>query len=318
MSSRRRRQQMAEPEEGEDAMDQTPGPLNESAEEDEDVEDTAMDMDPRAAGGFENQLAKKLVRYALSCEFSRTPIRRQAIREKVLGEHPRAFRKVFALAQEQLRRTFGMEMRQLPVREKLTLEEKRKVLNSNTQTKAAETWILVSTLPKRYQNPAILAPSSAPTAEYEATYVGFYTMVIALIALSGGEITEPKLKRHFQRLNVDNKLGVERTDDVLLKMEKSGYVVRKVENISADHDKNVSWLVGPRGKEEIGPEGVAGVVREVFGGTTPELERKLAASLGITPEEPTGAQEDEENGEEPEDAPEPRRSRRAVRHRDSD
>lgn len=253
----------------------------------------------------------------------------------VLGEHPRAFRKVFALAQEQLRRTFGMEMRQLPVREKLTLEEKRKgeiimlgikrqptniraVLNSNTQTKAAETWILVSTLPKRYQNPAILAPSSAPTAEYEATYVGFYTMVIALIALSGGEITEPKLKRHFQRLNVDNKLGVERTDDVLLKMEKSGYVVRKVENISADHDKNVSWLVGPRGKEEIGPEGVAGVVREVFGGTTPELERKLAASLGITPEEPTGAQEDEENGEEPEDAPEPRRSRRAVRHRDSD
>lgn len=63
-------------------MDQTPGPLNESAEEDEDVEDTAMDMDPRAAGGFENQLAKKLVRYALSCEFSRTPIRRQAIREK--------------------------------------------------------------------------------------------------------------------------------------------------------------------------------------------------------------------------------------------
>lgn len=46
--------------------------------------------------------------------------------DTVLGEHPRAFKKVFALAQEQLRRIFGMEMRQLPVREKLTLEEKRK------------------------------------------------------------------------------------------------------------------------------------------------------------------------------------------------
>ena len=44
----------------------------------------------------------------------------------VLGEHPRAFKKVFALAQQQLRTVFGMEMRQLPVREKLTLEEKRK------------------------------------------------------------------------------------------------------------------------------------------------------------------------------------------------
>ena len=144
-------------------------------------------------------------------------------------------------------------------------------------------------------------------------------MVIALIALSGGEITEPKLKRHFQRLNVDNKLGPEKTDDVLTKMEKSGYVVRRVENISADHDKNVSWLVGPRGKEEIGPEGVAGVVREVFGGTTPELERRMATSLGITPQEPEQQEVEEENGEQPEEAPEPRRrSRRSVRHRNSD
>lgn len=54
-----------------------------SEDEEEDGNDTTMDINPRAAGGgFENQLAKKLVRYALSCEFSRTPIRRQGIREK--------------------------------------------------------------------------------------------------------------------------------------------------------------------------------------------------------------------------------------------
>lgn len=46
--------------------------------------------------------------------------------QAVLGEHPRLFKRVFALAQSQLKRVFGMEMRQLPVREKLTLEEKRK------------------------------------------------------------------------------------------------------------------------------------------------------------------------------------------------
>ena len=52
-----------------------------SADEAEDGNDT-MDLDPQPGGGFVNQLAKKLVRYALSCEFSRTPIRRQGIREK--------------------------------------------------------------------------------------------------------------------------------------------------------------------------------------------------------------------------------------------
>lgn len=63
-------------------MDQTQRPVNDSGDEEEDVNDTTMDIGPRAGGGFEDQLAKKLVRYALSCEFSRTPIRRQGIREK--------------------------------------------------------------------------------------------------------------------------------------------------------------------------------------------------------------------------------------------
>lgn len=146
-------------------------------------------------------------------------------------------------------------------------------------------------------------------------------MVIALIALSGGEITEPKLRRHFRRLNADNKLGAEKTEDVLMKMEKSGYLVKRVENISADQDKNVSWLVGPRGKEEIGPEGIAGVVREVFGGSDPELEKKLVGSLGITPQTeqaPKRGRDEDEDGE-PEEEPEARRrSRRSARHRDSD
>jgi len=157
----------------------------------------------------------------------------------------------------------------------------------------------------------------------EATYVGFYTMVIALIMLNGGEITEQKLKRYLNRLNADSKLGAEKTDDVLTKMEKSGYVAKRVENISADQDKNISWLVGPRGKQEVGPEGVAGMIREVFGGATPRLEKQLSASLGTKPrEEPREAQQDgedeEDNGEGNSRMAEeaPRRSgRRGTRNR---
>lgn len=66
------------------------------------------------------------MRYALACDFSRTPIRRDGIKDKVLGDQGRAFRRVLDGAQMTLRAVFGMEMVELPVKEKLTKEEKRK------------------------------------------------------------------------------------------------------------------------------------------------------------------------------------------------
>ena len=75
-------QQVAADEEDEDSMNQTRRLGNDSETEEEEANDMTMDLDQRPGGGLEDQLAKKLVRYALSCEFSRTPIRRQAVREK--------------------------------------------------------------------------------------------------------------------------------------------------------------------------------------------------------------------------------------------
>lgn len=43
----------------------------------------------------------------------------------VLGNQGRAFKRIFALAQKQLRSIWGMELRELPVREKMSLQEKR-------------------------------------------------------------------------------------------------------------------------------------------------------------------------------------------------
>lgn len=112
-----------------------------------------MDVDDRAGEGADDLMAKKLIRYAISCEYSRTPIRRDGIKERgtplffckfehirlscksaktnhstVLGEKGRSFKRVFALAQKQLRLVWGMELRELPVKEKMTLHEKRKGL----------------------------------------------------------------------------------------------------------------------------------------------------------------------------------------------
>jgi hypothetical protein len=41
-----------------------------------------MDVDAGTTQSADDQLAKKLVRYALSCEYSRTPIRRDGIKER--------------------------------------------------------------------------------------------------------------------------------------------------------------------------------------------------------------------------------------------
>ena len=80
----------------------------------------------------QEQMVKKLVRLALACEYNRRPIRRSDISEKVLGNSTgaKAFKTVFQAAQHELRMVFGMEMTELPGREKVTLQQKRGTLSA--------------------------------------------------------------------------------------------------------------------------------------------------------------------------------------------
>ena len=72
-----------------------------------------------------NHLARKLVRYALACEFAKKPIKRTEVNAKVLGANSRHFRDIFQRAQKMLDETFGMKMEELPVGEKVTLQQRR-------------------------------------------------------------------------------------------------------------------------------------------------------------------------------------------------
>lgn len=76
------------------------------------------------AGDVE-EMGRKLVRLALACEYQRKPIRRADIGEKVLGTHVRQFKHVFQSAQTHLRSVFGMEMCELPAKERITVQQKR-------------------------------------------------------------------------------------------------------------------------------------------------------------------------------------------------
>ncbi|KAJ6444073.1 MAGE protein [Purpureocillium lavendulum] len=276
---------------------------NRDVSEDDADDDSgdAMDADGDRAQSADNQLAKKLVRYALSCEYSRTVIRRDGIKERVLGNQGRAFKRIFALAQKQLRSIWGMELRELPVREKMSLQEKRQgviylpelvqvrsntlpAMKSNSQLKTGSgAYILCSTLPDAYRSAAILKPSKTPSADDEATYAAFYTVVVSLIWLNAGELSEQKLKRYLLRLNADQNVSNEKTEDTLKKLERQGYLVKKVERppVGQDGDHTITWHVGPRGKEEVALDGVMGTVREVYADWDPDMEKKLRASLGL-------------------------------------
>lgn len=123
-------QQIREDEESEEETprntQQRRHPDPESEEEEDDGDDDEDDATGEGMGSDReeslDQVVKKLVRYALACEFQRLPITRTGIKEKVLGAQSRSFKSIFEPAQESLRIIFGMEMVELPAKENVTVK----------------------------------------------------------------------------------------------------------------------------------------------------------------------------------------------------
>ncbi|KAG8631052.1 hypothetical protein KVT40_000192 [Elsinoe batatas] len=313
---RRRRTEV----EDEDEYDTTSRPQTQRRRMSEVDEDTGYGDDGEAAtqgAGNSDIMVKNLVRMALACEYSRTPLKRLEINAKVLGAHTRQFKVVFAAAQQHLKETFGMAMVELPVRDKVTARQRQAAAMAGMQAeqRKAETqakkkpgkksqadtqgpqsqsgqksnaWILTTILPDGYRTPDILPPPSAPTTESESRYTALSSFVVSLIMLSGGTLAESKLKRYLERANIDEMTAlsnsiafgiVDTSDKLFKKMEKDAFIIRVVDNASGD--EVTEYIVGPRGKVEIGADGVAGLVREVYGeADDPEdLERRLKRSL---------------------------------------
>ena len=197
----------------------------------------------------------------------------------------RQFKHVFTEAQDQLRTVFGMELTELPVKEKVTISQKRAAQRSGAQgSSTSKAYILTSTLPARYRTASVLRPAQIPSTGAEASYIGLTTFIIALIYLSASQtMSESQLERHLKRMNADNYLlNGEKTEKVLKRMEKENYIT-KVRERDGGGEESVEYIVGPRGKVEVGERGVAGLVRGVYGKKdveADELERRLVRSLG--------------------------------------
>lgn len=156
---------------------------------------------------------------------------------------------------------------------------------------------MTSTVPPAYRTPSILAPTKTPSLFAESAYTGIYTFIIALITLNGGSLAEQKLDRYLARTNAEISTPLERTDKLLQRLCKEGYLVKTREMDGGE--EIIEYILGPRGKVEVGTGAVAGMVRTVYGKEVPpnsgmseferseiaDFEGRLARSLGIQPRE---------------------------------
>lgn len=110
-------------------------------------------------------------------------------------------------------------------------------------------------------------------------------MIISLIRVNGGELSDPKLKRYLRRLNAEtNSFHSTKTEDTLAKLQRQGYLVKNIDKEARQHGDEheaTTWFVGPRGKVEVSDEAIAGLVRAVWGEQSAELESRLQSSLNI-------------------------------------
>lgn len=255
-----------------------------SSSDEEESNPTSSRGSPSAAGpSSETILIKKLVRLALATEYSRTPLRRSDISTKIFKDANTSaggrtsFAKVFAGAQAVLRDTFGMELEELPSKEKVGLKDRR---TQATQTKSAaaaassssKSWILVSKLPASLKtDPSLSRPTLAPNAEVEASYTALYTFILSIIYLNNGVVADQRLDRYLKRVNADTYTPVGNKEKLLQRMMKEGYIDKRRDTSSGE--EIIEWVPGPRGKVEVGVQGVVGLVRTVYGYGVVELSR---------------------------------------------
>lgn len=178
----------------------------------------------------------------------------------------------------------------------------------------------MSTLPSAYRVPEILTPSKAPTSFIESTYTALYTFIIAVITLSGGSILEQKLDRYLMRTNIEQYTPIDRTDRLLQRLCKEGYLIRNREMDGGE--EVIEYMVGPRGKIEVGASGVEGLVRKVYGraSTAGEdendgFEAKLARSVGSKRDLTQAIEENDDAAALAENGQSSRRGRRSTRNR---
>ncbi|KAF3937084.1 hypothetical protein ABW19_dt0207197 [Dactylella cylindrospora] len=284
------------------------GDSDDEEEEDEEQEDEEDEAGPGSRGV---DPVSKLVRLALAMEYQKKPIRRQDISEKVLGaKHKADFKEVFAEAQDALRNVFGFSMVELPAQtEKITLAQQRRQAAAEAQRggqatekkKSAEkatvkSWHVINILPEKYRIPIV----HAPVLPDDRTVLGIGMIIVAIVYLSSRSLSENTLRRHLRKFGIEDRIPVEGNretgsmENIMGKLIREGYLVKLKDEVVLGQEQTFTYVIGPRGKLEMGREGVHNIVAKIYEGVDGEvdegLERRINRAIGMDKDEKKGGE----------------------------
>ncbi|PVV02376.1 hypothetical protein BB560_003171 [Smittium megazygosporum] len=141
-------------------------------------------------------VVRDLIRFALSSEGSRKPIKREDIRELVLKKSNKLeFKKIFSAAQSKLKSDFGCELVELPAKKKLVVKNK----TSKKSQPGTGRYILRSIIDPelRRQFPIVFDTQ-------EEKFNGVIAVVLSLVFLNYGTITLDSLLNRIEQLGLPN------------------------------------------------------------------------------------------------------------------
>lgn len=289
-------------------------------------------------------MVKNFVRLALACEHTRTPIRRDEVTKRVfVNDHKRCFPLIFERTQERLKSTFGMELVELPAKDRsrgMTMTQQRKVAHSQASlgnnlpaaAKGIKSWVLQNTLP-----PEMKQISQRQHIESERNYNGILMVLLIVVVMSDDQAcTENRAISAFERLGWHPNTPAGTFDEIVAKMVRQGYLERLRDEESMEGAYKLH--IGPRGKLETlrNREELFSVISKIYGhdddaDAKEKLQRVVQDTLDADDEVHEDAAEDEDeevdetllrntqtNGFTIQSDQEPRRTRTRRKREDDD
>lgn len=146
---------------------------------------------------------------------------------------------------------------------------------SSSIAQSNKSWILCSILDPKYTN----LVSQIPTIK-EGVFSGIIMIVLSLIIMNGGTISDELLIKYLSQLQMDNNTPIGNIDKALKEMVKKGYLEKIKDDItSMNEEKGYTYFLGPRGKTEIDPEGLTTFIQKIQNDTAPQNLKEIVKKL---------------------------------------